>query len=115
MVAARMPSCSVSAMTRATNFSLAAAEEIVAGVVWVAVAAGEMPGRGTEPDDVAGETAAADGDPLAALGAGLLPGFAASPAACLLGQRVLVLLEAGHNSATARLHSRAQLPRIVCA
>src|SRR6478672_13775127 len=83
MVAARMPSCSVSAMTRATNFSLAAAEEIVAGVVWVAVAAGEMPGRGTEPDDVAGETAASDGDPVAALGAGLLPGFAASPAACL--------------------------------
>ena len=87
MVAARIPSCSVSVMTRSTNFSLVAAEGAVAGAVLVAGATGETLGLGTEPDDVAGELAAAlapaDGDSLEALGAELLPEFVARPAACL--------------------------------
>ena len=87
MVAARIPSCSVSVMTRSTNFSLVAAEGAVAGAVLVAGATGETLGRGTEPDDAAGELAAAlapaDGDSLEALGAELLPEFVARPAACL--------------------------------
>src|ERR1019366_9726980 len=86
MVAARIPSCSVSVMTRSTNFSPAAAEA-AAGAALVAGAAGEMLGPGTEPDDEAGEPAAplppAEGNPMAAPGAELLPGFAGSPAACL--------------------------------
>ena len=75
-------------MTRSTNFSPAAAEGgALAGAALVAGAADEMPGAGTEPDDEAGELAAAlapaDGNPPAAPGAELLPGFAARPAACL--------------------------------
>jgi hypothetical protein len=53
----------------------------------VAGTAGDVPGTEEEPDDEAGELAAAlapeDGNPLAAPGAGLLPEFAARPAACL--------------------------------
>jgi hypothetical protein len=69
-------------MTRTTNFS-PAAEAAVAGAVLVAGAAGEMLGPVTEPDEAAGELVAADGNPLAALGAALLLGFAARPEACL--------------------------------
>src|SRR5580704_17414033 len=87
MVAARIPSCSVSVMTRSTNLSPATTEAEVAGAALVARATGEEPGPGTEPDDEVGEptgaSAPTDGNPSAAPGAELLPGFTAMPAACL--------------------------------
>ena len=78
-------------MTRSTNFSLPAAGAALgagAGLGWEAAA--ETLGPATERGGVAGELAAAPGtltpeagDTPEALGAELLPGFVASPAACL--------------------------------
>src|SRR5580693_7479688 len=100
MVAARIPPCSVSVMTRSTNFS----PGVAAGAGLASEAAAETLGPATERDDVAGELAVAPeepdvatgalaaapetlvpeaGDTLEALGAELLLGFAASAAACL--------------------------------
>src|SRR5580700_2117264 len=101
MVAARIPLCSESAMTRSTNFSLWVAESpfatlllagadldeaaLDAGAGFVSVAA-ETLGRATEFEDAAGESAVAREEPDVAAGA---PGaelplvFAARPAACL--------------------------------
>jgi hypothetical protein len=90
MVAARMPLCSVSVITRSTNFSLAVAEKLF-GVAVLAFegAAVELAAVPADPD-VAGVPATAPepslleaGDALEPLGAEVLLGFAASPAACL--------------------------------
>src|SRR5882672_3710719 len=76
MVAARMPPCSVSVMTRSPNFSVPLAPEALgAGTGFAGAAAGGTLGPAMERDDGAGE--------LPALGAELLLGFAATPAACL--------------------------------
>src|SRR5450755_829267 len=96
MVAARIPPCSVSVMTRSANFSVPLAgaplvvEALGAGVGLAGTAAAGTLGPETERDDGAGE--------LAALGAELLLGFAGSPAACL------------HRSDSASLCSLRQAP-----
>src|SRR6266704_1432954 len=86
MVAARIPPCSISVMTRSANFSVPLAGAVLAELAFAgdaldagadlagAAAAGTL-GVAAERDDGAGE--------LAALGAELLLGFAARPAACL--------------------------------
>src|SRR5450755_856185 len=91
MVAARIPPCSVSAMTRSTNFSPAVAGAALgAGAGLALEPAAETLAPATERDDVVGALAAAPetslpevGDALEALGAVLVVGFAGSPAACL--------------------------------
>src|ERR1700687_2112703 len=105
MVAARIAPCSVSVMTRSTNFSPAVGGAALgAGAGFAREAAAESLGPATERDDLAGELAAAPeepdvatgalapapetlvpeaGDTLEALGAELLLGFAACAAACL--------------------------------
>src|SRR5271165_566020 len=76
MVAARIPSCSVSVITRSTNFSPPIVEAApVAGASLGEAVAGALLGALAGPADVAGE--------LAVPGAELAPGFAARPAACL--------------------------------
>src|ERR1700690_603847 len=81
MVAARIPLCSVSAMTRSANFSVPlaeaplAAKALSAGSGLAGGAAAGMLGPATERDDGTGE--------LAALVAASLLGFEARPAACL--------------------------------